>query len=116
MTFLLSRRLLLTALCLLAAACCARAADAPLIRTARSGAWSDAATWDGGKLPAAGARVLIRPGHRVVYDRRSDDALRSVHVGGVLTFAGASHPSLWGPWLLTRTRDAVVLRHLPAPP
>jgi hypothetical protein len=65
----------------------AHAADAPLIRTARSGAWSDAKTWDGGNIPAAGARVLIRPGHRIIYDRKSDDALRSVHVGGVLTFA-----------------------------
>ena len=28
----------------------------PLIRSARSGAWSDAATWEGGKVPGAGPR------------------------------------------------------------
>ncbi|MEZ0266111.1 MAG: G8 domain-containing protein, partial [Phycisphaerae bacterium] len=33
------------------------------------------------------ARVLIRPGHRVAYDVVSDDAIRSVSVGGVLAFA-----------------------------
>jgi hypothetical protein len=32
--------------------------DTPgLIRSSRSGPWSAAATWEGGKVPAAGARV-----------------------------------------------------------
>jgi hypothetical protein len=39
-----------------------------LIRTAKSGPWSKAGTWEGGKAPAAGARVQIRTGHAVVYD------------------------------------------------
>src|SRR4051794_23664135 len=69
----------------------AHAADAakapPLVRSAKSGAWSDAATWDGGKVPAAGARVQVRAGHTVRYDVASDDVIRSVHVGGVLSFA-----------------------------
>ena len=38
----------------------------PVIRSAGSGPWSAAATWDGGKVPATGDRVLIRGGHRVV--------------------------------------------------
>jgi hypothetical protein len=58
----------------------------PLIRSARSGAWSEGATWEDGKLPGAGSRVQVREGHRVVYDLDSDTALRSVHVAGVLTF------------------------------
>ncbi len=58
-----------------------------LIRTAASGSWSDAKTWEGGKLPATGARVQIRTGHHVVYDRKSDDVIRSIHVAGTLTFA-----------------------------
>src|SRR5262245_49341564 len=65
----------------------ARAADPPLVRSATSGAWSDAKTWEGNAIPPAGSRVLIRPGHRVVYDRKSDEAIRSVHVGGTLGFA-----------------------------
>src|SRR5262245_31666535 len=59
----------------------------PLVCTAGSGSWSDARTWEGGKLPAAGARVQVRAGHRVVYDRESDDVIRSIHVAGTLTFA-----------------------------
>jgi hypothetical protein len=59
----------------------------PVVRSARSGPWSAPATWEGGKVPTAGARVLIRTGHRVVYDVRSDRALRSVHVAGTLRFA-----------------------------
>lgn len=59
----------------------------PWIRSARSGPWSAAATWDGGKVPAASARVHIRPGHTVTYDVSSDQAIRAVHIGGHLTFA-----------------------------
>jgi hypothetical protein len=57
------------------------------VRSARSGPWSAPATWEGGRVPTAGARVLIRTGHQVVYDVRSDKALRSIHVAGTLRFA-----------------------------
>src|SRR5437868_5709299 len=58
-----------------------------VIRSARSGPWSVAATWARGKVPGTGARVLIRPGHTVMYDAESDAALRTVQIGGTLTFA-----------------------------
>lgn len=57
------------------------------VRSARGGLWSNAATWEGGKVPGAGARVLIREGHRVVYDVKSDQVIRVVHISGTLTFA-----------------------------
>src|SRR5262245_7260746 len=57
------------------------------IRSAQSGAWSAAATWEGGQVPAANARVLIREGHRVVYDLNSDTLIRSINVAGTLSFA-----------------------------
>ena len=71
---------------------------APLIRSAGSGLWSEARTWEGGKVPDAGDRVQVRTGHRVVYDlslpiadfeTRSlySPVLRSIHVAGTLTFA-----------------------------
>ena len=59
----------------------------PLIRTAQSGAWSDRATWEDGKLPRAGERVQICTQHKVVYDVKSDTVLRSIHVAGTLVFA-----------------------------
>ncbi|MBI3822699.1 MAG: G8 domain-containing protein [Planctomycetes bacterium] len=66
-------------------------ADAPketkLIRSAKSGPWSSPATWESGKVPGAGARVQVAPGHRVVYDVKSDDVIRFLHVAGILTFA-----------------------------
>lgn len=62
------------------------AAPPPLLRSAKSGLWSAAATWEGGKVPAAGARVQVRPGHVVTYDVKSDAVIRSVHVGGTLHF------------------------------
>jgi G8 domain-containing protein len=55
-------------------------------RTARSGSWSDAATWEAGRAPRAGDRVQVRTGHRVIYDALSSDAIRMVHVAGTLTF------------------------------
>ncbi|HSI14523.1 MAG TPA: G8 domain-containing protein, partial [Chthoniobacter sp.] len=61
--------------------------SAALIRTAGSGEWSRPSTWENGTLPVAGDSVLIRPGHRVVYDVASETVLRAVHIGGVLTFS-----------------------------
>jgi hypothetical protein len=62
-----------------------RAAD--LVRSAHSGPWSAPATWEGGRVPGAGARVQVRPGHVVTYDLRAEHAIRSLHVAGTLTFA-----------------------------
>src|SRR3954447_20263487 len=63
------------------------ASGSSVIRSATNGPWSDAATWEGGKMPGPGARVLIRPGHTVTYDVKSDAAVRAVQIGGTLTFA-----------------------------
>src|SRR4051794_16974505 len=89
------RRLLL--FCLSALVCVSFAGaeqhqDAPkkpagLIRSAKSGAWSAATTWEGGKVPTAGARVQVREGHIVIYDVKSEAVLRMVHVAGTLSFA-----------------------------
>src|SRR5262249_5005579 len=65
-----------------------QAADPPaLIRSAKDGAWSSPATWEGGLVPAAGARVQVREGHTVFYDLNSEQVIRSIHVAGTLTFA-----------------------------
>jgi uncharacterized protein (TIGR03067 family) len=58
-----------------------------LIRSAKSGPWSVAVTWEGGKVPGAGAKVQVRAGHTVTYDLSSDQVIRSIHVAGTLTFA-----------------------------
>src|ERR1051325_939548 len=60
---------------------------ADVIRSAKSGAWSDSATWQGGKVPTAGSRVQIREGHTVVYDVKAAEVIRFVHVAGTLSFA-----------------------------
>lgn len=66
-----------------AAAC----ASADVVRSVRSGSWSDKSTWEGSQVPGAGDKVQIRAGHAVSYDLSSDAVIRSVHVAGVLTFA-----------------------------
>ena len=58
---------------------------APLIHSAKSGPWSAADTWDGGKIPAAGDRVQVRAGHTVTYDVKSDAGIRFLHVAGTLS-------------------------------
>ncbi len=65
----------------------ANAAETPWTRSAASGPWSAVATWEGGKVPEAGARVHVRPGHVVVYDVKSETPIRAVYVAGTLTFA-----------------------------
>src|SRR5262249_55964340 len=64
-----------------------KAASLALIRSVQSGAWSAAASWEGGKVPGVGARVQIRQGHTVVYDAKSDQPIRFIHVAGTLRFA-----------------------------
>ncbi|MBM3995524.1 MAG: hypothetical protein FJ303_15415 [Planctomycetes bacterium] len=61
--------------------------DKDLIRSAKSGAWSSRATWEGGKVPGGGARVQVAPGHVVIYDVKSDAVIRFIHVAGTLSFA-----------------------------
>lgn len=63
------------------------AADVVWVASARGGSWSESTTWDGGKVPAAGARVYVKTGHVIVYDVKSDAALRAVYVAGTLSFA-----------------------------
>ena len=63
------------------------------VRSAKSGRWSDAATW-GGALPKAGARVQVQTGHVVTYDVDSADALRVIHVAGTLTLSREKNPRL----------------------
>jgi hypothetical protein len=58
-----------------------------LVRSAKSGKWSEAATWEGGAVPGAGARVQVRAGHAVLYDVVSDKAIRLLHVAGTLDVA-----------------------------
>jgi hypothetical protein len=60
---------------------------AAVVRTAKSGPWSDPKTWEGGKVPGQGARVQVLPAHTVTYDLANGPAYRLVHVGGVLNFA-----------------------------
>ncbi len=78
----MSTRLAILSLVLLAARL-----PADVIKSAKSGSWSDATTWEGGAVPGAGAKVLVRPGHAVFYDVSSDQAIRAVFVGGTLRFA-----------------------------
>jgi G8 domain len=58
----------------------------PVLRSAKGGRWSDPATWTGNAVPGAGAKVLIRPGHSVVYDAKSDVVVRAINIGGSLVF------------------------------
>jgi hypothetical protein len=57
-----------------------------LIRSARSGAWSEPETWERGRVPGRGARIQVRVGHTVTYDMAGDQAVRSIHVAGTLRF------------------------------
>ncbi len=63
--------------------------DIPVIRTVRTGAWSDMATWEGGRVPTAGVKVQVRAGHVVTYDIEAPESLviRSLHIAGTVTFA-----------------------------
>src|ERR1700752_261785 len=56
-------------------------------RSARSGPWSKAETWEGGSVPGAKAKVHIREGHTVTSAGAAGPLIRFIHVAGTLTFA-----------------------------
>jgi hypothetical protein len=68
--------------------------EGTIIRSRGTGLWSNPMTWEGGSVPQAGARVQIRPGHTVTYDRVSETTIRFIHVAGVLTFAADRNTQL----------------------
>lgn len=62
-------------------------AEPALVRSAKSGVWSAKETWEKGRVPKAGDRVVIRSGHHVGYDVASEDVIRLVQIAGTLEFA-----------------------------
>jgi hypothetical protein len=52
-----------------------------------NGSWFDPNTWQDGRIPSAGAKVLIPEAIAVTYDRVSDTSLFTVRVDGHLQFA-----------------------------
>jgi hypothetical protein len=58
----------------------------PIVRSAQSGRWSEAATWEAGKPPVPGQRVQVRAGHLVTFDVKTTEPIRSIHVAGTLRF------------------------------
>lgn len=80
-------RIILAGVALLALAGSTLAADAPLARTKQSGPWSAPDTWESGRPPKAGDRVLIRAGHQVAYDQDSREVYRFVQISGTLEFS-----------------------------
>lgn len=65
------------------------ASDRATDLSARSGAWSDPATWQHGRVPERGARVWIQSDHEIRLARRIDDAwFHWVRVDGTLAFDG----------------------------
>ena len=65
------------------------ASPVTLVRSSKSGAWSDTATWDGGQVPGHGVKVQVRPGHTVTYDVQAPESvvIRSLFVAGTVSFA-----------------------------
>lgn len=61
--------------------------ELPAVRTARSGPWSAQETWEQGRVPKAGDRVVVRAGHHVEYDVVSEEVVRLVQIAGTLEFA-----------------------------
>jgi hypothetical protein len=83
----MTRTISFVALFLSAACGVAEEKQAPVLRSAQSGAWSAPATWEGAKVPSTGARVLIRAGHKIVYDVKADAVIRGISIAGSLSFA-----------------------------
>jgi len=67
--------------------------------SARGGLWSEASTWSGGAVPAAGGKVVIGGGHDVILDV-SPPELGSITINGKLSFADEADLALSTEWIL----------------
>jgi hypothetical protein len=66
----------------------------PTVTSVADGAWSSAATWSTARVPAAGDKVLVKPGTRVTYDLVSDTPIACIDVEGALTFRTSGNTRL----------------------
>lgn len=57
------------------------------VKSVQSGNWSDAKTWQDGRKPKAGDRVLVTRGTSVTYDAADKQVIRLLQVVGTLRFA-----------------------------
>lgn len=71
---------------LLMVASVSSSANANPVRTVKSGNWSDPSTWESKIIPRAGDKVVIRMGHKILYDVSSTEVIRGLQVGGELRF------------------------------
>jgi hypothetical protein len=55
--------------------------------TVASGNWSDSRIWKDGKIPAAGAKVVVASGTTVTFDAYQNEAVKTLRIDGTLTFA-----------------------------
>lgn len=62
--------------------------------TVASGNWSDARIWKDGKVPGAGARVVVSAGTVVSFDAFQTAALKTLRIDGTLSFAADRNTQL----------------------
>ena len=70
------------------------------------GDWSDASTWSGGAVPAAGSVVTIGAGRSVVLDV-SPPALNGINLDGKLSFSNARDLELTTEWIMLHGELAI---------
>lgn len=69
-------------------------ASADSVRNLTSGMWSDAAIWEGGRVPTDGAAVKISEGTDVIYDQESYSEIGKLEIFGKLSFIRTSSTNL----------------------
>jgi hypothetical protein len=55
--------------------------------TVASGNWSDSRIWKDGKIPSAGAKVVVAAGTTVTFDAYQNEAMKTLRIDGTLAFA-----------------------------
>ncbi len=88
---------------------------APGTAAVKSGAWSNPATWNVGRVPAAGDQVGIPNGVTVTYDGVSDAAIGCIGVHGALMFQPTTNTRLTVVTLLVYADGAFSMGSAAAP-
>ncbi|MBA4105505.1 MAG: hypothetical protein C0485_07080 [Pirellula sp.] len=71
--------------------------------TIASGAWSDPSVWRNGKVPAAGAKVVVSAGTTILFDSVMNEAIDTLRIDGTLSFATYRNTQLYADSIIVFT-------------
>lgn len=86
--------------------CLAAINDTEIENTTRL--WSNASSWDSGKVPVAGESVEVQSGWNMIYDLEDSPLHEYIEINGRLTFLNGANLTLKTKYLFVRAGELII--------